>query len=233
MVRHDEPASNDSKGCGGVMRMAPVGLFVRGWDEAATAPARRAFDLGCQLAGITHGHPAGQHAAGVLAALIARVLQGASLPVTLDEVKTFLKTRDGHEETLAAINLAVRLAEDSGDSENHLRQLGQGWVAEEALAIAIYCALRSDSFEEGVTFAVNLTGDSDSTGAIAGNLLGALYGVEAIPQRWLEPLELRAVIMAVADDLLSWPQWAVGDYRPEDAEGRLERAYWADRYPGG
>ena len=136
------------------------------------------------------------------------------------------------QETLAAIYLAVRLAEDSGDSDNHLRQLGQGWIAEEALAIAIYCALRSDSFEEGVTLAVNLTGDSDSTGAIAGNLLGALYGVEAIPQRWLEPLELREVITAVADDLLSCPQWKVGEPPPEDADARRERAYWVDRYPG-
>jgi len=231
MVRHDEPASNDSKGCGGVMRMAPVGLFVHGSDEAATAPARRAFDLGCQLAGITHGHPAGQHSAGVLAALIARVLRGASLPSTLDEAKTILKTRGDHEETLAAINLAVRLGRDSGDSDNHLRQLGQGWVAEEALAIAIYCALRSNSFEEGVMLAVNLTGDSDSTGAIAGSLLGALHGVEAIPQRWLEPLELREVVTAVADDLLSWPQWKVGTYPLVDADGVRERAYLLDRYP--
>lgn len=226
------PARNDSKGCGGVMRMAPVGLFVSGKEEAATDHAQTAFDLGCQLAGITHGHPAGQHAAGVLAVLIVRVIQGASLPAALDEARTILKTRNDHEETLAAINLAVRLVEDSGDCDNHLRQLGQGWVAEEALAIAIYCALRSNSFEEGVRLAVNLTGDSDSTGAIAGNLLGALYGVEAIPPRWLEPLELREVITAVADDLLSWPQWTIGDRRPDDPARLGEWAYWVDRYPG-
>lgn len=231
MKRLDEMASNDSKGCGGVMRMAPVGLFVYGRQEVPTDPGQTAFALGCQLAGITHGHPAGQHASGVLATLIARVLQGVSLPSAIDEVKALLKTQDKHEETLAAINLAVRLAEDSGDSDNHLRQLGQGWVAEEALAIAIYCALRSDSFEEGVMLAVNLTGDSDSTGAIAGNLLGALYGVEAIPKRWLEPLELREVIAVVADDLLSWPQWRIGDCPPADDDGRRERAYWLDRYP--
>lgn len=231
MTRLDETASNDSKGCGGVMRMAPVGLLIRGRGESAADHAQTAFALGCQLAGITHGHPAGQHAAGVLAALIVCVLKGAALLAALDEAKAILKTQDNHEETLAAINLAVRLGRDFGDSDNHLRQLGQGWVAEEALAIAIYCALRSNSFEEGVMLAVNLTGDSDSTGAIAGSLLGALHGVEAIPQRWLEPLELRAVITAVADDLLSWPQWKVGDYPPEDADGRRERAYWVDRYP--
>ena len=233
MKRNDDTADNNSKGCGGVMRMAPVGLYAHGMGMESTAMAcKSAFRLGCNLAAITHGHPAGQHAAGVLAALIVRLLQGASLPFALDEAKGILKTQDDHEETLAAINLAVRLAGDSGDSDNHLSQLGQGWVAEEALAIAIYCALRSDSFEEGVTLAVNLTGDSDSTGAIAGNLLGALYGVEAIPKRWLEPLELREVITAVADDLLSWPQWPVSIYWPADLAERRSVTYWLDRYPG-
>ena len=99
----------------------------------------------------------------------------------------------------------------AGDSDDHLRQLGQGWVAEEALAIAIYCALRGKSFEESVVLAVNITGDSDSTGSITGNLLGAIHGVEAIPQRWLESLELRKAITEMADDLLTWPQWPVSD----------------------
>lgn len=83
-----------------------------------------------------------------------------------------------------------------------------------------------------MTLAVNLTGDSDSTGAIAGNLLGALYGVEAIPKRWLEPLEVLEVITAVADDLLSWPQWPVSDYWPADLAERRIVTYWLDRYPG-
>lgn len=194
--------------------------------------ARAAFDPGCQLAGITHGHPAGQHAAGALAALIVRVLQGASLLAAVDEARGILRTCDGHEETLAAIGLAVRLAGASGTSDGHRRQLGQGWVAEEALASALYCALRSDRFAEGVTLAVKLTGDSDSTGAIAGDPLGAMHGMEAIPRRWLEPLDLRDVITAAADDLLGWPQWPVGGDPPDDPRGLRDRAHWIDRYPG-
>ena len=215
------------------MRMAPVGLFVHGMDLDPQAAGGMAFDLGCELAAITHGHPAGQHPAGVLASLVVHLLHGASLPEALAETKALLMTRADHEETLAAINLAVRLAADSGDRDNHLRQLGQGWVAEEALAIAIYCALRSDSVEEGVILAVNLTGDSDSTGAIAGNLLGTLYGVESIPQRWLEPLELREEITVVADDLLGWPEWRISEYPPADRPGLREWAYWVARYPAG
>ena len=58
--------------------------------------------------------------------------------------------------------------------EEALAKIGQGWVAEEAMAIAVFCSLRSPNLEEGVVMAVNITGDSDSTGAITGNLMGAM-----------------------------------------------------------
>ena len=79
--------------------------------------------------------------------------------------------------------------------------LGQGGVAEEALAISLYCSLASPNFEEAVVLAVNHSGDSDSTGAMTGNICGALYGVSAIPTRWLERVELRHEIAQIADDL--------------------------------
>ena len=105
--------------------------------------------------------------------------------------------------------------------------LGQGWVAEEALAIAVYCALVANDIRQGVTLAVNHDGDSDSTGAIAGNLLGIMYGADAIPDDWLESLELRDVIAEVADDLFSFPSWQISEYSADVPEG-----IW-DKYPGG
>ena len=80
-------------------------------------------------------------------------------------------------------------------------ELGGGWVAEETLAIGLWCALAARSFEEGVITAVNHSGDSDSTGLIAGHLLGAQYGAAAIPARWFEQLELREVIVQIAEDI--------------------------------
>ena len=81
--------------------------------------------------------------------------------------------------------------------------LGQGWVAEECLGTGLYCALVAGSFEEGVVLAVNHGGDSDSTGAVAGNVLGTLHGRAAIPARWLDQLELRAAIEDLAEDMAS------------------------------
>jgi ADP-ribosylglycohydrolase len=173
---------NDSKGCGGVMRVAPVGLL--GGDR---------FDLACDVAALTHGHPTGYLAAGALAEILARILEEQPLPAALAAAERRLADRPGHEETLAALR-AARGPEPA--------ELGGGWVAEEALAVAVHCALVAESFEHGVRLAVNHSGDSDSTGAIAGHLLGALLGAGAIPERWLARLELRDEIEALITDFV-------------------------------
>ena len=106
-----------------------------------------------------------------------------------------------------------------------IHQLGEGWVGDEALAIAVYCALRhADSFEDAVVAAVNHRGDSDSTGAITGNIMGAALGLEAIPQRYLDPLELKDVLLELADDLYHDCQMAEHDaYRDPVWEAKYVR----------
>jgi ADP-ribosylglycohydrolase len=69
-------------------------------------------------------------------------------------------------------------------------ELGEGWVGEEALAIALFCALRyPHDWKSGVIAAVNHSGDSDSTGSICGAILGTALGVDAIPRGWVDVLE--------------------------------------------
>ena len=87
-------------------------------------------------------------------------------------------------------------------ADKAFKLLGQGWVAEETLAIAVYCALKySNDFEKGVLTAVNHSGDSDSTGSVTGQILGAYLGFEEIPQKYIEPLELKEIILKTADNL--------------------------------
>ncbi|EKY3193982.1 ADP-ribosylglycohydrolase family protein [Cronobacter turicensis] len=205
-----EPARNNSKGCGGVMRVAPVGLFYVRYPGGDVLKA--AFDTGCQLAALTHGHPTGVLTGGVLAALVLQLVQGGSLPAALARSLDLLKSAPDHDETERALEHACLLAASPLAPQEAIQKLGEGWVAEEALAIALYCALRARSFAEGVLMAVNHDGDSDSTGAIAGHLLGAIHGVAAIPQTWRARLDLNAVIQEMADDLLDYRDWPISDY---------------------
>ena len=222
-------AANDSKGCGAVMRVAPVGMyFARAHGEECSQPklVSSIFLTGSDLAAITHGHPSGCLSAGVLAVIVSLVLGGSSLPDAIHAAKEELRKQPFHKETLAAIEKAEALANSRPHERGALRDLGKGFVAEEALAMGLYSALCAENFEDGIILAVNHSGYSNSTGTICGNLLGAAFGVEAIPERWLTPLELRPTIEALADDLAAFPEWSLR--RPIDEE---ERNFYLNRYP--
>jgi ADP-ribosylglycohydrolase len=186
-----EQRLNDSKGCGGVMRVAPVGL-------AGYEP----FKLGCDVAALTHGHPSGFLAAGFFASMIAAIVDGQSLTDSIAAATVELEGYPGHQECLTAVDRAVTLSRAGSPSAEQVESLGAGWVAEEALAIGLYCALVADGdFEQGMRLAVNHGGDSDSTGSLTGQLLGALLGLAAIPERWRAIVEIRVVVEQVAIDL--------------------------------
>lgn len=222
-------AANDSKGCGGVMRIAPVGMYFAHSVMREKSDAKlvsNIFNTGCDLAAVTHGHPSGCLSAGFLAVVVALILGGAQLAEAIQIAKEQLRKHPAHKETLPAIEKAEALVKSRPRERAALRELGKGFVAEEALAMGLYCALCAENFEDGIILAVNHSGDSDSTGAITGNLLGAAAGVEAIPDRWLATLELRPTIEALADDLAAFPEWSLR--RPSDAE---ERAFYLNRYP--
>ncbi len=203
----DGIVSNDSKGCGGVMRAAPAGLLTARIVNAGSADtARLAFEIGCTTATLTHGHPSGYYPAGVLAAVIATIITGGSIEDGINIGLGFLDSRTGAEETSAAVRSAVDLWRNPRivPSPESIATLGGGWVGEEALAISLYCALvAGDDLVRGVRLAVNHSGDSDTTGAIAGNILGALLGEHAIPRDWLNRLELVDVIRQVGNDLFT------------------------------
>ncbi|HAD20052.1 MAG TPA: hypothetical protein DCF42_06600, partial [Lachnospiraceae bacterium] len=100
------------------------------------------------------------------------------------------------------IDRAVLLSENGANDLDNIHQLGEGWTGEETLGISLYCALKyQDDFSAGIIASVNHKGDSDSTGAVTGNILGALLGYHAIAEKWKKDLELSDVILEIADDL--------------------------------
>jgi len=184
---------NDSKGCGGVMRAAPVGLAFRPGDV---------FKHGAESAAITHGHPSGYLPAGFLAEIIAGILEGKSLTEATERSIMELKKYGGYQETLEKVKLAVELVGKEESIPNAIKKIGEGWVGEEALGISLYCVLQySDDWAKGTLAAVNHSGDSDSTGSITGAILGTLLGAEAIPERWIQNVENSEGIQKIATDM--------------------------------
>lgn len=240
ILRQGGTVENNSRGCGGVMRVAPVAIC----NDFSHHPERIIATMAAKIAGITHKHPLGMLSAAALVMVIRRIilencpanfncLAGVVQRVATDVLNTKLEYLENSEtyyqkwpsecEKLTAIlNRAVDYAFRPDSDEECIRQLGQGWTAEEALAIAVFCVLRHpDSFEDAVTAAVNHDGDSDSTGAICGNIMGVIVGERGIPRRFLEKLEVKDLIDEVADDFYIGcriSEWGpIEDISPNDA----------------
>ena len=202
---------NNSKGCGGVMRMAPIGIFN------AVHSNLYSYDDTAHLAGwaaeITHHHVMSTFASALLATTVEncihreethRVEFGWIVDGGLIEMSRYFPGNDAELDRFCyLVRRAMELGKDDDiPEEEAIRELGEGWIAEEAIAIAIFCVMRHiDSFEDCIISAVNHDGDSDSTGAIAGNIIGAILGYSAIPRRFLDTLEVEPVLVSAADDL--------------------------------
>ncbi|WP_146287863.1 ADP-ribosylglycohydrolase family protein [Gemmobacter aquaticus] len=179
-------ARNDSKGCGTIMRVAPVGLL---------GTAEQIDTLAEQCSHLTHGHQTGRDAARAFAHVLALVLDGNRL----DEALRRVQQMSFDAPTLRAIASAITAPADGLPAT--VERLGGGWVAEEALSIALYAARVATDFEHGLRIAVTHSGDSDSTGAIAGNLLGLIFPDQVMSHAWRRQVECADLIDRIAADL--------------------------------
>ncbi len=213
----EEPI-NRSKGCGGVMRVAPIGLYFG--DKSISID--EVDKIGAEAAALTHGHSLGYIPAAALVHIIHLISHNndISLREAVEDMKVTMQRQfigDEHiSEFLDIVNRAVELSQNQNISDlDAIHSLGEGWVAEETLAIALYCSLKYENdFDKALIASVNHNGDSDSTGAVTGNILGAYLGMSKIPQKYIDNLELKDVILDIAEDLYNDCQMSeYGDYR--------------------
>lgn len=209
IVEGREPM-NDSKGCGGIMRIAPIPLY--GLSQNRIQNVAVLDELAADAAKLTHEHPLGYIPAYVMSHIIYRLATDES-PTNeafyeyVHEAMRMADDKYGFKsqsmQTLhTLVDLALELSSKDSPDYEAIQQIGKGWVAEETLAIAVYCCAKYfDDFEKAMIASVNHGGDSDSTGAVTGNILGAAIGYEAIPEHFKADLQLHDVILHVADDL--------------------------------
>ena len=244
-----EHVHNNSKGCGGIMRVAPMALLDAGYASRNKNgySIEELAEAGGEIAEYTHKHPLGFLPASLLTVLLYKMVPMTAKQVQeeMDQIVT---------ETLDILDLiykgkyesdklylkelsekAIRLAHSDISDADAIRQLGEGWVAEETWAIALYCAIRHiDSVEDAIIASVNHNGDSDSTGSVCGNIMGAIYGYEHIKERNIfcpegklleDTLELSEIILALANDLSTG--CIISEYDPIDTP---EKQQWYERY---
>jgi len=184
-------AANGSKGCGTIMRVAPVALML---------PRDQIRSLAIETSALTHGHPTGQLAAAAWAEMLADVAAGADLEETAMRTTLQYDGLENGAETARAIRKALDARRDGAPET--VETLGAGWTAEEALSIALYACLAGHSLDHALRIAVMHGGDSDSTGAIAGNMLGLMDPAAVLKHRWFSVIEGADIISRLVRDFL-------------------------------
>lgn len=190
---------NDSKGCGGLMRVAPIGLYYKDIEIAGK--------LAVDSSAITHGNPLGFLPSYVLVVIINLLLYRElsledAIKYSIEKLKSNYKEYNKDIEYLVSlIDKAIQLSKSDMKDTEAIKLIGEGWVAEETLAIALYSCLKYDNFTDAIICSINHDGDSDSTGSVAGNIMGLIVGYENIDSYYKESIELSNIILEVADDL--------------------------------
>lgn len=184
----------DSKGCGSAMRVAPIGYF---YQHDSARLKERALAIGL----ITHGHPAAQAASIAAAYAVKLALDGIAPGEWLRLIMAFT---EGISEDFDAALRRLGHVEGWGNRVAALAHIGEGWVGEEALAMALYCLRQHpDDYTAALRLAANITGDSDSVACITGGISAARLGMASIPTDWLARCEGRESLLALGAALAS------------------------------
>ncbi|ACA58884.1 ADP-ribosylglycohydrolase family protein [Candidatus Desulforudis audaxviator] len=190
------PDDEMSNGNGSLMRILPAALYFA---ESEVEAMREAV---CKISCLTHGHQRSQLAC-FLYALLANELLAGNTPGLAYE-----KMRERAPELCAGTALAGELPHFERILNGSLpglpgREIRSDGYVVSTLEAAAWCLLNNATFSDTVLSAVNLGGDSDTTGAVAGSLAGVYYGYGAIPRKWLERLARFEEILALFEKFAS------------------------------
>lgn len=189
-----ESGIKESKKCGSLMRSGILGFIYRNDPE-------KLLEIASLSGKISHCHPTANAACIAGAYAVKLALDG----VRPEEMfSPLLKVTAGiSAEFTEAFEEAYELAQGDLGDEEALRKIGQGWDAEETFALSCFCMLRyPDDYKKTVRAAVNITGDSDSVGAVAGGIMGARLGLEALPENWIKALRGKETLEDMVGPLL-------------------------------
>jgi ADP-ribosyl-[dinitrogen reductase] hydrolase len=168
----------ESNGNGSLMRMAPASIYLFGENNEGLMEKVR------EISGITHRHFRSVFSCFVFSKYIASLFRGMdkreAYHQTMEGTRQYIQSKDFNPDE---IKLFERLLNGKLIDESEDKIQSSGYVVH-TLEASIWCFINSDSYKEAVIKAVNLGGDTDTTGCVTGALAGLYYGNEGIPNEW-------------------------------------------------
>lgn len=178
--------SNYSSGNGAIMRMAPIPMFFKTMDEVMLYSK--------QMSSTTHGSPFCLLSAELFSMTVKLALLGFSKDHILKEAINYIDNND----TLYNSKLTVLNTDFYKKSIDEIK--GSGFVLE-SLEASLWCFFNTDNYKDAVLKATNLGDDTDTTAAITGQLAGAYYGIDDIPEKWVKQIYEYQEILDISDRL--------------------------------
>jgi len=175
------PTNPFTAGNGSLMRLAPVVMYFSpnleqaihfaGESSRTTHGAKECIDACRLFACVLHAAFAGQEKASVLSG-----------------------------DSYAPETRKIAAIKQGSFREKAVEQIrGSGYVVD-CLEAALWCFYHSDNYRDAVLMAANLGEDADTTAAVCGQVAGAFYGEDAIPETWRERLVMHEQILQLADN---------------------------------
>jgi ADP-ribosyl-[dinitrogen reductase] hydrolase len=184
-----ERSGGQAAGNGAVMRCAPVAMR---WPRDRAKLLRETENS----ARITHYDPRCSWSAFAVNLAVAEALSGRA--PTIETIADAMETAGVGPHTLRAVHGTARL----GLERLQLDGRGLGFALK-AMQAGLWCLEHAESFEESLISIVQAGGDTDTNGAVAGAVLGALHGASAIPERWTSRVARADQLVWLADRLLA------------------------------
>lgn len=183
-------------GNGALMRMLPAAVyFARASDEML----RCALDA---ASSVTHAHPRSRLASVYFGLLVSELLHSVHARDAMRAANARLEAICPHVHEFAVERESLSRILDQSLFELPEREIRSGGYVIDTLEAALWCLLRSSSYEECVLKSVNLGGDTDTTATVAGGLAGLVWGVDAIPAHWIDALARREELETLARALV-------------------------------
>lgn len=190
-----------ANGNGSLMRILPTALyFARDYDGESIVGAKEIYEM----SSLTHGHARSKLACLIYSRLIGEILHHGDLgkreivEKTAKDIRTFLETKENDQEIKAEADTYKRIWNPKELSKLKSEDIKSSGYVVDTLEAALWCFLTTDSYAECVLKAVNLGDDSDTVGAVSGGIAGAYYGMNGIPEEWLEVIPKKDWIISLS-----------------------------------
>ncbi len=183
-----------SNGNGSLMRILPLAFYLENYNTAER------FDKIHRVSSITHAHPRSHIACGIYIQFALYLLKGYDPKASYSKMKETILNYYRFNPYRNEMRHFSRILVDDISIFSEEEIYSSGYVVD-TLEASLFCFLKCDSYENAVLKAVNLGGDTDTTGAVTGGLAGIYYGFSNIPERWVESIARKDEIILLAERL--------------------------------